>query len=189
MEEIEVKFLDVDVSTLEEKLKSLGAQSLGKFHYRQSVFDYPDLRLAKDLSWIRLRDEVDRVTLTFKKRMNVGDNPLLDGGMHEIEVVVDDFKKTEELMHATGFKEKFYEEKYRTRYKFGNVECDIDEWPLIPPYLELEGPSYEEIKKVATALGFPWNVHCKCSAMQVFEKYGIDENSFSVLTFERQVKK
>jgi hypothetical protein len=38
-------------------------------------------------------------------------------------------------------------------------------------------------------LGLDWAKHLRCSSMQVYEHYGLDENDYSVLTFKEQVKK
>ena len=34
-----------------------------------------------------------------------------------------------------------------------DVEIDIDTWPMIPSYMELEGPSVEKVKEVEELLG------------------------------------
>ena len=68
MEEIEVKFLDINPAAIQERLKNIGANKVGQYFYRRRVFDYPDLRLDKQGAWIRLRDEGDKITLTFKQR-------------------------------------------------------------------------------------------------------------------------
>ena len=69
MEEIEVKFLNIDPETIQKKLAEIGARKVGEYFYRRRVFDYPDFRLDKQNAWLRLRDEGDRVTLSFKRRI------------------------------------------------------------------------------------------------------------------------
>ncbi|OGI68237.1 hypothetical protein A2738_02100 [Candidatus Nomurabacteria bacterium RIFCSPHIGHO2_01_FULL_42_15] len=190
MEEIEVKFLDVNKEEIEKKLKKLGATFVGVFDYRLKPYDFPDLFLSKDRNaWIRLRDEGDRVTLAYKERLGVGENPLKDKGMKEIEVEVSDFDKTSKILEAVGFVAKVYEERRRTRYVLDGVECDIDEWPLIPPYIEFEGNSIEELKEISTKLGFSWDNHAVASAYQVLQHYSVDPHLYSVFTFEKQIKK
>jgi len=189
MEEIEVKFLDVNKTEIENKLKALGAELVSSNIQHSKSFDFEDKRLADKYSWVRLREQEGKVTLAYKERLGVSDNSLKDKGMKEIEINVSEFENTEKLLDALGLIPKFYEEKRRTTYVLDSVTCDIDEWPLIPPYLELEGSSIDELKSVAKKLDLPWEESCMCSAMQVFEKHGIDENSFSVLTFDKQIKK
>ena len=190
MEEIEVKFLDIDKDKIEKDLKNLGAVLVGQFDYRLKPYDFPDLKLSKERNaWVRLRDEGKRVTLSYKERLGVGDNPLKDQGMKEIEVEVSDFDDTSKLLEEIGLAPKVYEERKRTRYTLDGVECDIDEWPLIPPYIELEGDTIEEIKEISDKLGFKWEDHVVCSALQVLHNYGVNPHDYSVFTFEKQVKK
>lgn len=188
MEEIEVKFLNINVEEIKNKLMNLGAEFKGEYLYKSKSYDYADKGLKAKNAWVRLRDEGNKVTLTYKQRQ-VSDDVLKDTGMKEIEVNVDSFALTDNFLKEIGLVEKFYEEKKRTKYFLDGVDCDIDQWPLIPPYIELEGESLEELRKMSDKLGFVWEDYHMCSAMQIFDKYGIDENSFSVLTFEEQIKK
>lgn len=71
MEEIEVKFLDIDPEAIEKRLLKIGAKfNFDKIHQR-TIFDYPDLRLNAQGAYLRLRDEGEKVTLAFKKRLGV----------------------------------------------------------------------------------------------------------------------
>jgi len=99
MEEIEIKFLEIDRDAIERHLLTLGAQKVGDFHYRRIVFDYQDFRLDKQGAWVRLRDEGDKVTFTFKQRLNK-DVHSRDGddGMYERETVVSDFEATRDIL-------------------------------------------------------------------------------------------
>lgn len=109
--------------------------------------------------------------------------------MKEIEVAVSDFNLADQFLKEVGFVEKFYEENNRECYLLDNVEIDIDTWPMILSYVELEGNSWEVVEDVAKKLGFDWAEHLRCSTMQVYAKYGINENDYSVITFEEQIKK
>ncbi len=192
MEEIEVKFLEVDVGDLKDKLKLHNAKFIGEFDYKRKAYDFPGLTLSKNHhAWVRLRDEGERVTLAYKQRMGVkvNDGSAPDEGMKEIEVVVSDFNLTDQLLKSIGLIEKFYEENKRERYVLDQVEIDIDTWPMIPTYVEFEGSSWESVELVSRKLGFDWGKHMRCSTMQIFKKYGIDENDYSVITFLEQIKK
>lgn len=189
MEEIEAKFLDIDVKQIENSLEEIGAQKSFDFLYKRRVFDFPDMSLEADNSWLRLRDEGDKITLTYKRRFGVGEDKLKDGGMHEVEINVSDFESTANLLRSIGMQEKFYEENKRVKYVLNDVEFCIDTWPLIPTYLEIEGKSWEAVKDSAKSINLDWDKHVKCSTMQIYEHYGINEREYSVLTFEEQTKK
>ncbi len=189
MEEKEVKFLDIDVPKIEQKLLSLGAKKEFSILYKRKVFDYPDLRLNKDWSWVRLRDEGDKVTLTYKKRLGANTTQHGDESMEEIEVVVDNFAKTALFLEKIGLKEKFYEENQRTRYVLNTIHFDIDTWPLIPSYLEIEATSWEEVDQAIELLELPKEEKKICSTMQVYQMYGLNEDEYVMLTMDQVVKK
>ena len=191
MEEIEIKFLGVDTAELEGKLVALGAKKSGDYRYRRAVFDYPDFRLDAQAAWLRLRDEGEKITLTFKQRLGVK-NGSLDGdddGMYEKEIVVNDFEGTREILLKTGLTEKMYQENKRTRYLLDGVECDIDTWPLLPPYLEIEGNSWEKVYATAEKLGFKKEDSKKFSTNQIYRLHGLDDRNFTKLTFEEQIER
>jgi len=192
MEEIEAKFLDIDVLKLKEKLEQYNAKFIGSFDYKRKSYDFEGLKLAKSRhGWVRLRDEGERVTLAYKQRLGVkaNDGSIIDEGMKEIEVVVSDFNLTDQFLKSIDLIEKFYEENKRERYVLDDVEIDIDTWPMIPTYVEFEGSSWESVQKVAEKLGFKWEEHLRCTTMQIYRKYGIEENDYKVITFAEQIKK
>lgn len=187
-EEIECKFLDINPVELDKKLASLGAKKTPRRLFRRYVLDFPDWRLDNDHSWLRVRDEGSKVTMSFKKRYGIAKS-MQDGGMKEIEVIVDNFDHTVNLFKAVGMVHKFYEENYRTTYDLDNVEIVIDEWPLIPPYVEIEGESWSEVEEMSKKLGFDFKKKIVCSTTQVYKHYGIDEKSYHTLTFKEQIKR
>jgi len=190
-EEIEVKFLDIDKTQLEKQLVDLGAKKVGDWLYRRQVFDYPDLRLDKQGAWLRLRDEGDAVRLCFKQRVGwkPGSNQGDDDGMQEIEIVVEDFNKTAQLIRELGLVDKFYFENRRTRYVKDGVEFDIDEWPLINPYLEIESDSWDKVDEAISWLGLNKDDAKKFSTTQIYALAGINDKDYIRLTFNEAIKR
>ncbi len=190
-EEIEAKFLEVDITALEAKLESIGATKIGETLARITCFDYPNYSLRDNNAWVRLRTEFNQTTLAYKERLGVSsqDSSKNDEGMKEVEVTVSDFDTTKKMLFAIGMIEKFSQEKKRIRWQKGDVEFDIDTWPLTPSYLEIEGTSWESVEKATKELGLDYSKHLRCSAHNVFLKYGFDDHDYSVFTFDRQVKK
>ncbi|MAZ67718.1 hypothetical protein CL652_03040 [bacterium] len=188
MQEFEGIWLDVDVAELEGKLKELGAERVGEYLYRRKVFDYPDLRLDSDGAWVRLRDEGEKVTLTFKKRIR-GEAHGKDEGMIEHEVEVSDFETTARLLESIGLALKFYEENKRVRWQLDGVEFDFDTWPMLETYLEIESSSDENVDAAAQKLGLDLSDKFVCSTMQIYEMKGINEKDYKEITFERCIKR
>lgn len=191
MEEIEVKFLNINSTLIEKKLKETGARKIFKKLYKRKAFDYPDLRLDKAGAWLRLRDEGDKITLAFKQRIGVKthDGKTNDKGMEEIEVEVNDFEKTADILSRIGFKEKHYAENKRTRYQLGDIEFDIDFFPQLEPYLEIEASSWEKVDKAIKLLGLDPKEKRIFSTNQIYKLKGIEVNEYQEITFKRMVKK
>lgn len=191
MEEVEVKFLNIDPEKIGAKLESVGAKKVFDRMYKRRVFDYPDLRLDKKGAWIRLRDEEDKITLAFKQRIGVKthNGSVNDKSMDEIEIRVSDFEKTAKLLRGFGLKEKFYQENRRIRYVLEGIEFDIDFWPLLKPYLEIEAPSWEKINKAIQLLELNPEDKRIFSTHQIYKLEGIDEREYKEMTFDQMVKK
>jgi adenylate cyclase class IV len=66
-EEVEIVYTDIDVEDIENRLQKIGAEKMEDILYRIAVFDYPDLRLEKNYSWVRLRSRGSKTTLTYKE--------------------------------------------------------------------------------------------------------------------------
>lgn len=191
MEEFEMKFLDINVSELEDKLLSIGAKKVKELNYIRTLFDYEDLRLNSQHSWFRLRTDGEETTLTFKQRIDVksNDGSIPDGGMKEIEVVVDSYDKTHEMLKMVGLFPKIEERNKRIRYEKDDVVYDIDFWPQLPPYIEIESSSMKKVELAGEELGFNPKDGLVCSAKQVYKKYGIDKDQYSYISFEKMIKK
>jgi adenylate cyclase, class 2 len=190
-EEIEVVFLEIDKEKIEEKLKSIGAKKVKDIFYRHSSFDYPDYRLDKDNSWIRLRDEDGEIILAFKKRLGVTsqDGSTNDEGMEEIEITVDSYENTKLFLGKIGFIEKHEAEKKRTRWQKGTTVFDIDTWPEIPTFIEIEAESWEDIDEATVALGFDPATRKICSVNQIYKIYSKDVNDYQKISFDGMIKK
>lgn len=147
--EIEVKFLNIDIDDVRAKLTSVGAHLEQPMRLmRRQVFH---LVTPSDTAYVRVRDEGHKVTMTFKRFE--GD------GLHaakEAEVEVSDFETAVTILEESGLKAKSYQESKRETWQVGSVEVVIDEWPWVPPFVEIEGPSEDEVRKVTADLGLNW---------------------------------
>jgi adenylate cyclase class 2 len=174
--EYEERVLEVDKEKLIKKLESLGAVKVGDFHQKRKVYD---VKPVNENKWFRLRTDGHLTTLTFK---NVEKNTI--DGTKELEIVVDSFDKMDEMMNLLGYKSRNYQENDRTRYMLDDVELDIDSWPLIPTYLELESDSIEKIKKVEKKIGVDPEMITNLNCQDIYQDiYDIDVNKIKVLKF------
>ncbi len=143
--EYELRVLEINQEEIIKKLESLGATLENKMDYKRYVYDMVPNRPDE---WIRLRTDGKESTLTYKKITNEENIE----GTEEIEIVVDDFDKTNEILQVMGYNFRNYQENKRVRYRLNGVEIDIDSWPLIPTYLEIEGTSEQEVKDIVKLL-------------------------------------
>ena len=190
-EEIEAVYLDINKEEIEKELRAIGAEKTGDIFYRHSSYDYPDLRLDKDNSWIRLRDEGDKIILAFKKRLGVTsqDGSTNDEGMEEIELEVSSYEETAHFLKKIGMVEKHEAEKKRSRWQKGEITFDIDTWPSIPTLLEIEAPSWDEIDNAARLLNLNPEAKKVCSVNQIYKIYGLDVDDYLKISFGGLIKK
>ena len=177
--EIEERILDINKEEIINKLESLGATKVGEWFYRRYTYDFTPKRESE---WIRLRTNGVETTLTYK---NVETREI--DGTKELEIVVDNFEETNEFLEVLGYKHKNYQETKRIRYYLNDVEVDIDTWPMIPTYMELEGPSVEKVKEVEELLGVDKSKITTLYSDEIAsEIYGVDILAVKELKFEEE---
>ena len=143
--EIEAQFLDIKKNEIRKKLKQIGAKLVKpEVLMRRIVFDVGPHQFA------RVRDEGDKIVMTYK---NVSDDKSIMG-TKEVNVVVDSYENAILLLKSCGLEEKAEQESLREVWILGEVEICIDEWPWLPPFVEVEGPSEESVWDAAEKLGF-----------------------------------
>ncbi|HEX7662092.1 MAG TPA: CYTH domain-containing protein [Pseudonocardiaceae bacterium] len=173
--EHEAKILGIDPEATERLILKRGGQKLGEKSMRRNVYDI----VPGDRSqWIRLRDTGKEITLTVKQISNDG----IDG-THELEVTVDDFSTTNALLEVLGFTAKSYQENRRTSFILDGAQLEIDAWPRIPPYLEIEARSKDEVIRVAGLLGYNETDLTGENTIKIYARYGIDLTAIPNLHF------
>lgn len=138
--------------------------------------------------WARLRADDQNITLSVKHilgRKTIGNTRTHSiDSVKEIEISVGDFDVAKLLLEELGFFYKNYQEKKRSSYLLENgVRVDIDQWPLIPPYLEIEGDDQTSIYKVVEMLGYDETDVKIMNTDDVYALYNINMYDYSELTF------
>lgn len=178
--EYEVRILNVDKKNIQEKLESLGAEFKWERLQKRYVYDFHPVETHK---WIRLRTNGVEATLTIK---NVKAKEI--DGTEELEIVVDDFEKTNLILKELGYVPKAMQENKRCRYYLNDVEIDIDSWPMIPDYIEIEGKTQEEVMKIVELLGFTEENVTADDVESIYKNYGIDLKVIEELVLEEERK-
>ncbi len=152
--EIEVKFIAVDIDDIRQRLKKLGAECEQPMRLmRRVLIEQPDHEANH--SFIRIRDQGDKITLTFKRRAKRSPDKIDD--TKEIEVEVGSFEDTVELFKEAGWPHKTYQENRRETWMLDGAEVVIDEWPWLSPQIEIEAEDEATVRAAAAKLGFDWN--------------------------------
>jgi adenylate cyclase class 2 len=174
--EFEVRMLDISFETMNKKLEAVGAKRQGAFYQMRYTYDFTPPRKGQ---WIRLRSNGQKTTLAIKeiKAQQID-------GTKELEIVVSDFEDTNSILEKIGYKAQRFEENFRITFTLGKVEVALDKWPMIPPLMEIEGESEEDVLKFLDISGIDKK---DVSAMDIDtlykEKYGIDLSMILHLKF------
>jgi adenylate cyclase class 2 len=162
--EIEAKFLDIDPEELRKKLKDFGATLVHpEILMKRKVFDHPT---NKQGDWFRVRDEGDKITMSYKK---VIDRTL--HGTKEIVVEVSDFENASAILAAAQLRSASYQETRREAWRLDGVDVTIDTWPWIPTFVEIESDLEENLKIVAKKLDLDWAQALYGSVEPAYQKY------------------
>ncbi|MFA5991621.1 MAG: class IV adenylate cyclase [Candidatus Doudnabacteria bacterium] len=179
--EIEVRFLGINVEEIVKKLLLMGAKDKGEELLEETIFYDLDKKWLAEKKVVRLRKTPTKQLLTYKH--TTADTP---NGTEEIEMTVDDLAKTKSLLEALGLKAFRIQEKKRRIFLWDGVEFAIDEHPMVPPYLEIEGPSETLIKDAARAVELDWkDAHFESSRDFIENYYKIPLTSYKTYTFKK----
>lgn len=141
--------------------------------------------------WVRLRENNGKTTITIKHILNEKMQAKLRTNMQpvlETEMEVPSIESGNAILEQIGFSFRNYQEKKRTIYVLDDAEIDIDSWPLIPPYLEVEGESDEKIDSIVKKLDLYNKEIVSCNTTEVYKKYGIDIYQYRELRFSEKDK-
>ena len=175
--EFEGKVLDIEPVEVAQAILDQGGRRVGATELmRRYVYD---VILGDEGRWIRLRDTGSGSTLTVKEIRHDG----IDG-TDETEIGVDDFEAANDLLGKLGFTPRSYQENRRTSFLLNDARLEIDEWPLIPPYLEIEADSREEVLRTAALLGYGEADLTGENTVSVYARHGIDLMTRGRLTFD-----
>jgi adenylate cyclase class 2 len=151
--EYEARFYDVNHDRIRRELHSRGAERLMPRRLLKRVI-LENGATQQSRSWLRLRTDGERTTLTLKRA--TGDTTNIES-IRELGVGVSDFESTQGLLEELGLKPVRYQENYREEWRLDDVIYDLDEWPGLAPFLEIEGPDPDSVNLAAKTLGLDFS--------------------------------
>jgi adenylate cyclase, class 2 len=165
-QENEVKFYLADLKAFESQVLLRGATLKRPRVFELNLrFDLPGGELTAAHRVLRLRQD-DRARLTYKGPAQSGQPVSM---REEIEIVVSDFDQARMLLESLGYIVSVQYEKWRTTYRLGKVEIDLDEMPF-GCFCELEGPDALQIKSIADELSLKWDARVLESYLAIFDR-------------------
>ena len=153
--EVETKVLNVDVGAITEKLSALGAQKILDTKYSVDWFRTKGSEEGDDQWYLRIRTTADgKSELTWKGQSNI----LGASRTHkEINLQLDDPEKVRDLLLEIGLEKYAHQEKQRISWTLEDWRFDLDIYPNMPSYLEIEGIDEDHIQKALVLLGLQSN--------------------------------
>lgn len=150
MHEIETKILEVSPRLIAAKLKKLGAKQALKTRLVVDWFGPRGLTHAGDDPWfLRVRTGANKTEITWKTHSKI----LGASRSHkEINVAVSSHGQACAILSALGLENYAHQEKDRTSWTLRQWKFDLDQYPGMPPYLEIESSSEQNIQKAIALL-------------------------------------
>jgi adenylate cyclase class 2 len=174
--EHEVRKLNIDLIKMVEKVESVGAKRKGVFCQKRYVYDVIPPQKGR---WIRLRSNGEITTLTVKEITSRE----IDGTTEE-EIIVSDFEGTNRVLTKLGYVARSFQENIRIEYILNGVVLDIDKWPMIPPHIEIESNTQDDLFRVLDVIGIKRDEVTTMDIDTVYrEVYGINIDDISHLVF------
>ena len=170
--EHEIKVLDVDVESVTKKLDQIGAKKV-----------YDDVRTiialdTEDRMFLNQKDKLIRVTDegSIKVTMHVNQSkPDIKAG---IKFKTSRLKETMDFFHEMGLNPISKVTVPRISYELGKIDFDIDQFPAIPPFLEIDIENIEEkgytVEELLKALGLENNKVVVMGTEDIHKLYNID---------------
>ena len=131
--------------------------------------------------WIRLRKSNKKVELTSKHIIEKSSKKFQE--VHEVEFSVSDFNEANKFLESIGICKRSYQEKRRYSYTYKDAEIEVDIWPMIDPYLEIECDNDYTIKEIIDLLELNDKKIVSINTEELYKNIGIDINSISELKF------
>ena len=142
---------------------------------------------TKFSKWIRLRKTGDNTTITIKRIVNGNGEYKIDA-VSELEIPIPSLEYGKEFLEDLGYFYKRRQSKMRIAYDYKNTEIVIDKWPKISPYIEIEGPTLDEIMEVVYLLGYKDSDVKIVNTDTVYLEEGIDiyKEEYNNLDFSKE---
>lgn len=155
-QEIEVKFFPIDIAEMRTKLETAGASLKSPMRLMRRKVYGGEANPSMDCTYGRVRDEGDIITMSAK--YSAQNNSITS--QKEAQIIINDFEKGTQVLECFGLVPTDYQENRRETWQLADgTLVELEDWPDLPSYLEIEGTSVEALQTVAAHLGLNWEEH------------------------------
>jgi adenylate cyclase class 2 len=173
--EYEVKFFPIDLVDMRQKLQHAGAALKTPERLMRRCVFAAEVNPGMTCTYIRVRDEGNKVTMSAKQHAS-------DGKMDsqkEYETTVKDFDTTRQILLNAGLVQTGFQENKRETWSMPDgTLVELETWPQLPNYLEIEGKSEDAVKKTASLLSLDWHQHIVQSNDFLYARHwGVDKKA------------
>ncbi len=148
--EIETKVLDIDEKMIVKILTSLKAKQTQKTTLTVDWYRLNGTKEGDDLWFLRIRSNSEgKHEVTWKAKSDI----IGVARKHkEINFNIDSPEKLSDLFQEIGLEKYAHQEKVRTSFALKDWSFDIDQYPKMPAFIEIEGTSEESVKEAIKLL-------------------------------------
>ncbi|MCF7834284.1 MAG: CYTH domain-containing protein [Candidatus Pacebacteria bacterium] len=171
--EIETKVLDIDSLDIKQKLIDLGAKKIQETRLVVDWYRILGIKEGEDPWFLRIRSNSSGGhEVTWKAKSDI----LGVARKHkEINFEINEPEKLADLFEELGLEKYGHQEKDRTSFVYKDWQFDIDQYPKMPAFLEIEGKSEESVREAMKILGIEKNpTWAKGERILIQDTYGLD---------------
>ena len=162
--------LIVREENLSNLIKKYNLEELKEILNNKSLIKFIEKFHNNKNKWIRVRETNGKTTIAVKHILANNESNIQQ--MMETELEVQNIELANSMLEAIGYSYKSYQEKRRITYLLDEHEIDIDFWPGIPAYAEIEGTSEKDLEDFLNKLGYKIENTVSCTADEVYRMYG-----------------
>lgn len=171
--EVKISIAEDQIDRIRSEAESLGFRLAAARRREENIlFDFPDGRLARDNSALRLRRSGGETLLTYKGPQ-VEDPELKI--REEIETEVGQFDALKEILSRVGLESSFHYAKTREKFLLqrgdSEISLCIDETPF-GCFVEIEG-ARDDIREVADRLGWSRDQFITRNYVDLYAEHGL----------------
>ena len=165
--EKEVKVLDIFPERIVKRLEKLGAKKVFDADRIFTTLDYSGKRLSKENKEVRLTEE-GKLKLSWEAKIS-------ENSKETIKLFVSRKQETLDFLNRLGLVPVAIVKSHRTSFEWEDIDFDIDTFPKIPPFLEIDlGDSEKSLEEIVNLLELRAKKTLKASTKEVYKQYGID---------------